>query len=103
MAKGPYALTSPSNAAPRISVHKSGKTVAILVEGTFTGTLQPQVALGGQTPVNTEVTPAGSTTLQGTITAAGMYFCTVGGVEEFILAITALSVGTATVYLNVGD
>jgi hypothetical protein len=102
MAKGPFSFTAASNPPATKDVPINGKTVAILVTGTWSGVLQPQLGMANQAPVNTEVTPAGSTTLQGTITANGLYFCTVAAVEQFLLAVTSMASGTAVVYLNLG-
>ena len=75
-------------------------TVGIAVSGTFSLTLQPQVALGGSPPSNSQVTPSNSTTPQSTVTAAGVYSAGVGGYDYFQLCVSSYTSGTVTVVLN---
>src|ERR1035438_746055 len=84
-----------------ISVDPSqSSTVTIQVTGTWTATLQPQLSVRGQAAVNTQVAPKGSTTLQGTITANGVYSADVSGVDFFQVCTTAYTSGTANIFLN---
>ena len=75
-------------------------TVGVQVTGTWTGTLQPQVAIQGQAAVNTAVTPTGSSTTQTTITANGLYTASVAGTSTFQVC-GPTGTGTAVVWLNV--
>lgn len=85
------------------NIPPNGKTIAILVTGTWSGTIQPQAQIGAQSGVDIEVYPSTApTTPQATITANGLYFCPVAGLEQFLLVATAWSSGTANIYLNVG-
>lgn len=93
---GPFyinATSSPCAIAP------ASATMGIVVTGTFTGTLQPEVQVGNNPAANTTVTPAGSTTAQSTITASGTYTSSVGGFTTFQICATAWTSGTATIYL----
>jgi len=83
-----------------ISTGGSVSTVGIVVSGTWTGTLQPQVAVAGQAPVNVSVTPAGSSTSQTTITANGTFTVGVAGMSLFQICGASVSSGTAVVDLN---
>lgn len=75
-------------------------TVAIIVTGTFSATLQPQVSINGSTPQNSQVTPTTSSTAQATITTAGNYVAAVGGFDTFCLNVSSYASGAATVVLN---
>lgn len=75
-------------------------TVGIQVTGTWSGTLQPELSIQGQTPQNTQVTPSTSTTAQSTITANGLYRTSVAGGSTFLLCGNTVASGTANVYLN---
>lgn len=76
-------------------------TVGISVSGTFSMTLQPEVAIAGQTtPQDSQVTPSTSQTAQSTITSAGNYAAPVAGYDNFYLCVSSYSSGTATVLLN---
>lgn len=96
---GPTSITSNQCASIGLSAATSS-TVAISVTGTWTGTLQPQVVVRGQSAVNTTVTPAGSSTPQSTVTANGVYTANVSGMNTFFLCGNTVSSGSATVYLN---
>jgi hypothetical protein len=83
------------------SVSVEGKaTVAVLVSGSWSGTIQPEVALGGQAAVNTQVTPSTSTTPQATITANGAYTTSTAGFTVFLVCGNTIT-GTAKVFINV--
>jgi len=86
-----------------IGVGNSTSTVGIQVAGTWTGTLQPQIAIQGQAPVNAQVTPSTSSTAQSTITANGVYYANVAGGSTFYVCGNTVATGTATVYLNVSQ
>ncbi len=79
----------------------AGATVAIFVSGTWTGTLQPQGTIQGQTAFNVQVAPSTSTTPQSTITANGAYVVPVAGYSSFQLCGNTVASGTAIVYLTV--
>jgi len=96
---GPFSITSSQCAV--ISVGNRVSTVAINVSGTWSGTLQPQVAIQGQAAANTQVTPSTSSTAQSTITGNGIFTSSVSGYDTFQLCGNTVSSGTATVYLNV--
>jgi hypothetical protein len=74
-------------------------TATYQIIGSWSGTIQPQISVAGQTPVNTQATPANSTTPQATITANGAYFTSVSGYSEFVLCGNSVT-GTATIYVN---
>jgi hypothetical protein len=97
---GPFYITAAGQIA---SISTSDQScVGVSVTGSFTGTLQPGVTIGPNgpnAPVNTQVTPYGSSTAQNTITAAGGFNANVAGTTTFQLSATSLSVGTAVVYL----
>ncbi len=96
---GPVAITSTQCAT--ISVGQKVSTVAIFVSGTWTGTLQPEVAMSGQSAVNVQVTPSTSSTAQNTITANGGFSATVNGYSVFLLCGNTVGSGTANVYMNI--
>lgn len=96
-AVGPVSITSSQCA----TISTQGRaTVAILVSGTWTGTLQPQVIIQGQSAVNAQVTPSTSTTSQSTITANGAFTAVVSGYDTFQVCGNTVASGTATIYLN---
>ena len=98
---GPFSVNSTATAnCPAISVGDNA-TVGIHVEGTFSMTLQPQIAIGGRAPSNTTVYPYGSTTSQGTITAAGDYNTSVAAASTFVMCASAYVSGSATIILTV--
>lgn len=71
------------------SIDVTGKGVvgiSITNSGTaWSGTIQPEVALGGDAAQNTQVTPSTSSTAQNTITANGNYQAFVSGYSTFFL------------------
>lgn len=73
-------------------------TVGIQVTGTWSATLQPEVAVAGQAAQNTQVTPSTSTTPQSTISSNGVYYANVAGASTFSICVTSYVSGTATVY-----
>jgi len=89
-----------SNQCVSVDVSQTGSTVGIQVTGTWSGTLQPQITIQGQSPVNTVVTPVGSTTTQSTITANGGFTAAVAGASTFQVCGNTVSSGTAAVFLN---
>lgn len=104
---GPFNITatSPASAACApitVSANSSG-SVKIVVSGTWSATLQPQEVVAGQSPVNINVTPSGSLTPQGTITANDVYTVLskdVAGADSIQVCATAYTSGTAVVNLN---
>lgn len=104
---GPFTITattgSHSCASIAIAIDRTS-TVTVDVSGTFSATLQPQVAMAGQAAHNIQVTPTTSQTPQSTITAAGGYQALqVSGWELFQVCATAYASGTATVYLSISS
>lgn len=92
--------TSITNAQCATISATSVSTVGIQVTGTWSGTLQPEVAIQGQAAANTKVTPVGSTTAQSTITANGVYTVNVAAMSTFLVCGNTVSSGTAVVYMN---
>src|ERR1019366_8578894 len=61
-------------------------TIGIDVENSgsaWSGTIQPQVAIGGGPAANAQVTPSTSSTAQSTITANGIYYANTSGSTLF--------------------
>lgn len=75
--------------------------IAITISGTWTGTIQPKVAVRGQAAANTQVVPSTSSTAASTITANGIYTSTVAGYTTFSLCGNTVSGGSATVTFSV--
>jgi len=102
---GPFTINSSTSPCATITV-TGNSTVGITVTGTFSATLQPEVAMVSRdgtnagSPQNTQVTPSTSTTAQSTITAAGVYKGAVGGFDTFLVCVTSFVSGSATIYLN---
>lgn len=94
---GPVSITSTQCAT--ISVDQKA-SVGIQVVGTWSGTLQPQVSVGGQPRQNAQVIPPDSSTAQSTITTNGAYVARVSGYQSFALCGDTVGSGTANVYLN---
>lgn len=94
---GPISITSTQCAS--ISADQKA-TVAIQVTGTWTGTLQPSVAIAGRPAANIQVTPSTTSTAQSTITANGGYSAKVAGFTYFQVCGASVISGTAKVYLN---
>ena len=88
-----------ANQCARITVTGQA-TVGIQVTGTFSMTLQPEVAVQGQAPQDTQVTPSTSTTPQSTITTAGVYAASAAGYDTFLVCVSSYVSGSAVVYLN---
>ncbi len=74
-------------------------TVAFQVLGSWSGTIQPQAAIQGQSAVNLQVTPVASSTPQATVTANGAYFVNVAGYSMFQVCGASIT-GTAIIYAN---
>ena len=94
---GPISITSAECAS--ISADQKA-TVAFQVTGTWTGTLQPKVAISGQAAADTQVTPPDSTTAQSTVTTNGAYVAHVSGYQLFEVCGATVASGTAKVWLN---
>lgn len=97
---GPFVLTATTS--PCAKIQTTGQaTVGIVVVGTFSATLQPQVSIQGQPLANVQVAPSTSSTPQSTITAAGTYTAGVAGYDLFSVCATGFVSGSVTIYLNV--
>lgn len=94
---GPISITS--NQCARIGA-LSGATVAVNVSGTWTGSLQPQGTIQGQTAFNVQVVPSSGLAAQGSISANGAFVAAVSGYTSFQLCGATIASGTATVYLT---
>lgn len=95
---GPFAITSAQCTQP---IDATGiATVGIVVNGTWSGTLQPEASIQGQTRFNVQATPSTSSTPQSTITADGGYVVSVAGWSTFVLCGNTVATGQANVYLN---
>ncbi len=92
--------SSPGTACIKVDVGANTSTVGIQVTGTWSGTLQPEVAIQGQAAQNIQVVPSNSSTAQDTITADGIYVAKVAGANTFLLCGATVASGTAVVYLN---
>lgn len=77
----------------------SKATVAWQPTGSWTGTIQPKVAIAGQAAANTTATPSTSTTAAATVTANGGYTTSVSGYDTFIVCGNTVT-GTAVIYYN---
>ena len=101
---GPYTLITNNTCTTAIAIARGANaTVAIDITGGFTGTLQPQVLMTGQTARNTIVIPSTSQTTQSTITAAGGFTAIqVAGFDSFQLCVSGgdLTGAAATIYLT---
>jgi hypothetical protein len=75
-------------------------TLGMQMTGTWSATLQPEVAIGGNPAVNTQVTPSTSATAQSTVTANGVYVAAVGGYSSFLVCVTAYVSGTVTIHFQ---
>lgn len=74
--------------------------VGISVTGTWSGTLQAQVAIGGDAAQNVQVTPYSSSIAQSTITANGAFTANAVGATQFQVCGNTVSSGTANLKLN---
>lgn len=94
---GPFSLTGTGCVA--VSVDGQAQ-VAMNISGSWSGTIQPEAAIAGQSAANVQVTPSTSSTAASTITANGLYSATVAGYQTFFLCGNTVT-GTATVYFSV--
>jgi hypothetical protein len=90
-----------SNQSVCIGVSAEHSTVGVQVTGTWTGTLQPQVAIQGQALTSAQVVPSNSTSAVSTITANGVYYANVGAASQFCILGNTVASGTAVIFLNV--
>jgi hypothetical protein len=97
---GTIPSTGGGTACVSVSTDTQG-VVGISVTGTWSGTLQPQVAIGNDAAANVQVTPSTSSTAQNTITANGVFTAAVSGSTQFYLCGNTVASGTANVKLNV--
>lgn len=58
-------------------------SIGISITGTWSGTIQPSVAIGGDAAQNTQVTPSTSSTAQSTITGNGVFYASTSGTNLF--------------------
>lgn len=80
------------------SVSVTGKTtIGWQPVGSWTGTIQPKVALAGQAAVNSTATPSTSTTSAATVTTNGGYYTNISGYDTFLVCGNTVT-GTATIY-----
>jgi hypothetical protein len=90
-----------------VQINSQGQATVYIHVGptTWTGTLQPSVAVAGQTADNTTVVPTGDTasSAQSTITANGGYSTSVAAASVFQLCGNTVATGTATVTLQSSD
>lgn len=99
------AVTNPNGSVTtcaQVDISGAG-SVGITVNGTFSITFTPKVAIGGQADGATKVVPAGSTSssTQSTITTAGNYkLLDVSNWTLFELCPTSYSSGMATIYIK---
>ena len=98
---GPFNLTAQNQCATITVSSQSAATVGIVVSGTWSATLTPQVIIAGQAAANSAVYPYGSTTSQSTIAANGAFNSPIAAADKFQVCATAYTSGTAVVYLNV--
>lgn len=96
---GPFTFTGTS-CLPEANVEGQSQ-IAMTISGTWTGTIQPKVAVRGQAAANTQVVPSTSSTAASTITANGIYTSTVAGYTTFSLCGSTVSGGSATVTFSV--
>lgn len=93
---GPFSLTGTGC----VSVGVDGQAqVAMNISGSWSGTIQPEASISGQSPANVQVVPSTSSTAASTITGNGLYTATVAGYQTFYLCGNTVT-GTATVYFS---
>lgn len=80
----------------------SRATAAFQVTGSWSGTIQPQIALAGQGAVNTTAAPSTSATPASTVTANGAYYSNVSGMTTYILCGATIT-GTAKIWINLSE
>lgn len=95
----PQTITGTGCTAP-IDVSKQATIGIYIGPSSWSGTIQPEVSIAGQAPVDVQVTPSTSSTAQSTITGNGVFTATVSGYSVFLLCGNTVT-GTATVYFNV--
>ena len=94
-------IPSAGGGATCVSINATAQsTVGIQVTGTWTGTLQPEISIQGQSAQNTQVVPSTSSTAASTITANGVYTARVAGGTTFLLCGNTVASGTANIFLN---
>jgi len=77
-------------------------TAAYTIIGSWTGTIQPQIAIAGQAAQNTTATPTTSTTAASSITSNATYTTNISGASEFLLCGNSVT-GNATIYINTSE
>lgn len=95
--------TATAGAGNCVSVRaQNNSSVGIIVSGTWTGTLTPNVQISTASSAPTiakKVVPVDSSTAQATIAANGGFIANIGGFTTFNVCATAWTSGTATVTL----
>jgi hypothetical protein len=87
-----------SNRAIVLDVSGMG-TAAVSVAGTYSGTVNFEVA-NGLTPIAVNCTPPNSTTPATSTTSTGSWVCSVAGMDQFIVRMSSYVSGTAVVRLS---
>lgn len=93
---GPFSLTGTGCQAVAVDGQSQ---VAMNISGSWSGTIQPEAAIAGQSAANVQIVPSTSSTAASTITANGLYTATVAGYETFFLCGNTVT-GTATIYFS---
>src|SRR3989442_707788 len=83
-----------------MTIYGQSGTIAVQVTGTFTGTLQFEGTLDGTNYVAVNGLPVASATTTTSTTATGMWQVSSAGLQKFQVRASALSSGTATIYLR---
>jgi hypothetical protein len=96
---GPFVISSSTSKCATIGTQGQA-TVFIDVTGTFSITLNPEVAIEGGAARGAQVFPTNSSTAQTTITAAGGYYAPVGSADEFLVCVGSYVSGSATILLT---
>lgn len=80
---------------------QGASSVFIVVSGTWTGTLQPQVSYDGTNWVNISVVPSNPANISvTTITSNGQYDIPIGGINQFRILGNTVATGTATTHVE---
>jgi hypothetical protein len=95
-ASGSITTTSTATNCPSLDASRMA-TVAISVTGTWTGTLTPEISVGGNAAQTTQVVPANSSTTQTSITSNNVYYAAGGG---FVMVCGPTNSGTANIFLQ---
>lgn len=96
---GPYTITGTQCAT--VDATQKG-TAAFQIIGTWSGTIQPAVAIAGQAAVSTSASPVLTFAPQANITANGAFYSNISGYSVFQVCGASVT-GTATIYINVSS